>query len=96
MARVLERLELDRPEIVTTADLDAILADLGITTPTRVAAARLRAAGWLLATGQRGAWEFAPAELAGPYSRHDPVTPLKSFMAGHTNVACALTFQSAA
>lgn len=96
MAPVLERLELDRPEVVTTAGLAAILADVGVATPTRVVAARLRGSGWLLTTGQRGVWEFVPAESAGVFSRGDPVMPLKSFLAAHPDSGCALTFQAGA
>ncbi|MDR1449439.1 MAG: hypothetical protein LBI84_04440, partial [Propionibacteriaceae bacterium] len=94
MAPVLERLELERPEVVTTAVLSEILLEAGLATPARVVAARLRESGWFLATGQRGAWEFVPAEAAGPYSRHDPVMPLKAFLAAHPKVSVALTFQA--
>jgi predicted transcriptional regulator of viral defense system len=96
MAPVLERLELDRPDLVTTADLAAILDQVQVATPARIVAARLRKSGWLLATGQRGVWEFAPAEAAGPYSRHDPVMPLRSFLVAHPGQRVALTFQAGA
>ena len=93
---MLERLELERPSLVTTGGLAAMLDDIGIGTPTRVFAARLRAKGWLLPTGQRGVWEFAPADLAGPYSSGDPLLPLRSFLASRPNAVCGLTFQAAA
>jgi predicted transcriptional regulator of viral defense system len=96
MAPVLERLELERPETVTTAGLAAILDDAGVATSARVVASRLRENGWLLATGQRGVWEFVPAEAAGAYSRHDPVMPLKSYLAAHPADLVALTFQAGA
>jgi predicted transcriptional regulator of viral defense system len=96
MAPVLERMELDRPQLVTTAALATMLVDAGIKTPARVVAARLRGRGWLLPTGQRGVWEFAPAELAGPYSQGDPLVAVKSFLAGHREASCALAFQAAA
>jgi len=96
MAPVLEQLELNRADVVTTANLGRLLADAGVATPARVVAARLRATGWLLPTGQRGAWEFAPADRAGPYSAHDPVTPLKAFLAAHPSSQAGLTFQAAA
>jgi hypothetical protein len=96
MAPVLERLELDRPEVVTTASLAALLDEAHLATPTRVVASRLRESGWLLATSQRGVWEFVPAEVAGPYSRHDPVMPLKAFLVAHPSDSAALTFQAAA
>jgi hypothetical protein len=93
---VLERLELERPDLVTTSDLSVMLNDLGIGTAPRVFAARLRSKGWLLPTAQRGVWEFAPAEVAGPYSSGDPLLALRSFLACHSGSACGLTFQAAA
>jgi hypothetical protein len=77
-------------------DLARLLAEAGIGTAPRVFAARLRAKGWLLPSGQRGVWEFAPAAVAGPYSARDPLLPLKSFLARHENAGCALTFQASA
>jgi hypothetical protein len=41
-------------------------------------------------------WEFVPAEAAGPYSRHDPVMPLKSYLAAHPADRIALTLQAGA
>ena len=96
MAPVLERLELDRPAVVTSAGLASLLAEFGITTPVRVVAARLRTSGWLLATGQRGVWEYAPADRAGAFSAHDPVLPFQAFLAVDGGQGCALTFQAAA
>jgi len=96
MAPVLERLELDRPDVVTTAALGQLLDEYGVASPTRVVAARLRASGWLLPTEQRGVWEFAPAAQAGPYSSHDPLLPFRAFVSVHSGHSCALTFQVAA
>lgn len=72
---VLEELELERPQLVTTSQLASLCERSGIRTPAKVVASRLREKGWLLATPQRGVWEFAPAELAGPYSSADPLLP---------------------
>jgi hypothetical protein len=94
-AGVLERLELDRPAVVTIERLRDLLGELGVGTSPSVFAARLRAKGWLLPTGQRGVWEFAPAAAAGPYSSHDPLLGLKSFLALNPDAGCALTFQAA-
>jgi len=58
-------------------------------------AARLSELGWLLPSGQRGVWEFAPAAVAGPYSRGGHTRLLRSVLA-RTEVACGLTFQAAA
>ena len=95
MAKVLERLELERPQLVTIGGLSKIAAEEGIATPAPVLAARMRERGWLLPTGQRGVWEFAPAEVAGPFSSMDPLLPLKAFSAAHPGVAPALAMQAA-
>lgn len=70
---MLEELELERPQLVTASQLAELRARADVRTPLRVVASRLRDRGWLLATPQRGVWEFAPAELAGPYSSKDPL-----------------------
>lgn len=96
LAGVLERLELEQPVLVTTADLARLVGEEGVATPVRVVAARLRERGWLLPTSRRGVWEFVPAAVAGPYSRNDPVTPLRAFLAQNPQARCGLTFQAAA
>lgn len=95
LAPVLAELELADADLVTTAQLDEFLRAAGIRTETRIVAARLRKLGWLLPTGQRGVWEFAPAAVAGPYSRGGHTRLLRSVLA-RTDVACGLTFQAAA
>ena len=96
MAKVLERLELERPLLLTSKGLAAMLYEEGIATPAPLFAARMREKGWLLPTDLRGVWEFAPAESAGAYSSMDPLLPLKSFAAAHPNLQPALTGQAAA
>lgn len=96
LAPILEDLELAQPVLVTLEQLTDLVERHGLGTPTRMVAARLRERGWLLATGRRGVWEFAPAALAGAYSRSDPVTPLRAFLARQPAARCALTFQAAA
>ncbi|WP_250287556.1 type IV toxin-antitoxin system AbiEi family antitoxin, partial [Frankia sp. CiP1_Cm_nod2] len=95
LAPVLEQLELEEADLVTTARLDDLVRAAGIRTATRTVAARLRERGWLLPTGQRGVWEFAPAAVAGPYSRGGHTRLLRSVLA-RSEVACGLTFQAAA
>lgn len=95
LAPVLEQLELDAADLVTMARLDELVRSAGIETATRTVATRLRERGWLLPTGQRGVWEFAPAALAGPYSRGDATRLLRSILA-RRDVRCGLTFQAAA
>ncbi|CAN5350093.1 hypothetical protein BH09ACT8_BH09ACT8_31020 [soil metagenome] len=95
MASILEELELAGDEIVTMRRLDDLVRAAGLRTSARVVAARLRHQGWLLDTGQRGVWEFAPASVAGPYSRGGPTLGLRALLA-RRNVACGLTFHAAA
>jgi predicted transcriptional regulator of viral defense system len=96
MAGILERLELDRPSLVSSDDLSRILEDEKISTPVRVIASRLREKGWLLPTTQRGVWEFAPAEVAGTISKNEPTIGFQSYLTKHPKALCALTFQAAA
>ncbi|PRY27994.1 type IV toxin-antitoxin system AbiEi family antitoxin [Pseudosporangium ferrugineum] len=96
MGGVLEDLELEQPTLVTIEQLAQLVERHGLRTPTRIVAARLRERGWLLPTGQRGVWEFAPAATAGAYSRNDPLTPLRAFLAQRPTARCALAFQTAA
>ena len=72
LAAVVEELELDQPVVVTADDLSGIVARHGLGTPVKVIAARLRGAGWLLPTPQRGVWEFAPGAHAGAIGHGDP------------------------
>ena len=96
LAGVLQSLELERPTLVSTEDLKRILEAENVRTPPRTVAARLKEKGWLLPTGQRGVWEFAPAELAGAYSSCEPVIGLRAYLVKHPDVSCGLTFQAAA
>jgi predicted transcriptional regulator of viral defense system len=96
MGGILEELELEQPTLVTSEQLAHLVERYGLRTPTRIVAARLRERGWLLPTGQRGVWEFASAATAGAYSRNDPLTPLRAFLAVRPTACCALTFQAAA
>lgn len=96
LSEVLEELELERPQLVTTPQLASLCERSGVRTPAKVVASRLREKGWLLATPQRGVWEFAPAELAGAYSSADPLLPLKAHAAAHPGDTFALASQTAA
>lgn len=93
---VLEELELERPQLVTTSQLASLCERSGIRTPTKVVALRLREKGWLLTTPQRGVWEFAAAELAGPYTSADLLLPLKAHATAHPDDRFALSFQTVA
>lgn len=68
LAPALELLELERPVTITTREVTALVERAEVRTPAHVVIQRLAARGWLLKTGVRGVWEFAPAAHAGPYS----------------------------
>lgn len=95
LAPVVAELELEAADLVTMARLDGIVRACGVRTATRTVATRLRERGWLLPTGQRGVWEFAPGAVAGAVSRGGHTRLLRSVLA-RSEVACALTFQAAA
>jgi len=96
MAPILEKLELERPIIITSESLSEMLRDEGIKTPVSVFATRLKEKGWLLTTPKRGVWEFVPASSAGAYSANDPLLIIKSIMSKHSPLQFGLTFQAAA
>lgn len=96
MAGVLERLELERPRLVTSADLTSLLEEEGVATPVAVFASRMRDHGWLLPTGRRGVWEFVPAEVAGPYPSMDPLMAARAFAASRPRLEPTLTMHAAA
>jgi hypothetical protein len=95
MALVLEQLELDDVRFLTMDKLEELLRQAGVRTAARTVAHRLRERGWLLPTATPGVWEFAPAALAGPYSRSGPTRSLEAALA-RREVRCGLTFQAAA
>jgi len=96
MAGVLERMELERPIVVTSETLNQILHEEGVRTPARIVAARLREKGWLLPTAVRGAWEFVPASSAGAYYSNDPLLDIKSAISKYKTIKFGVSFQSAA
>lgn len=96
LAAVVEDLELEQPTVVTSPMIRAIAERRGLGTSPPVIAARLRQAGWLLPTGRRGVWEFAPGAHAGPIGHGDPTLPLRALLATHPELAPALSLTSAA
>lgn len=96
LAPLIEALELDRAELVTTADLEQLRREAGISTPARVMADRLRKRGWLLPTGRRGVYEFAPGANAGAVSAGRVGQTLQVLILARPDITAALTFQSAA
>lgn len=96
LSGLLEELELEQPTLVTLDQLAVLVQRHELRTPPRIVAARLRDEGWLLTTGRQGVYEFAPAAVAGAYSRNDPLTSLRAFLLRRPGVRCGLTLQSAA
>jgi hypothetical protein len=96
LASIVEDLELDQPTVVTSEMLGELVARHGLRTPPKVVAARLRERGWLLATGSRGVWEFAPGAHAGPYGHGDPTLPLQAALAAQPGLSAALSLNTAA
>lgn len=96
LAPIVEDLELDQPKVVTLRMLAELVARHDVGTDTKVVAARLRERGWLLKTGTRGVWEFAPGSHAGAYGNGDPVLPLQAVLAVHPQLPAALALNTAA
>lgn len=96
LAPVVEQLELDQPSTVTVDELRAMLESTGISTSASVVAQRLRERGWLLATGVRGVYEFAPAAHAGPVGRGDPFGLVHAVLASHPDSSIVVALGSAA
>ncbi len=91
LAQLVADLELRQPTLVTVEELAALAEDARLKTPPKVLAARLRAAGWLLPTAQRGVYEFAPGAHAGPYGHGDPFIDLRAaFVVGNRSAVLAL------
>ena len=96
LAAVVETLELDQVRLITAIELERLRCQLGVATPAKVLAARLREHGWLLKTPRRGVYEFAPGAHAGALSRGDATLSLQSALAARPDMAAGLTMQSAA
>lgn len=94
LARLVAELELRQPTLVTVEELADLAAEARLATSPKVLAGRLRAAGWLLATAQRGVYEFAPGAHAGPYGHGDPFIDLRAALVAGSGPA-VLALQSA-
>jgi predicted transcriptional regulator of viral defense system len=78
LADIIEELELERPELVSTSEIQELIEKFDVQVPSNRVIQRLSENGWLLKTDVRGVWEFSPAERAGPYSKESPFLPLKA------------------
>ena len=96
MSGILEDLELDNKSYVTLKELQAMAERHGVRTEPTMIASRLKQSGWLIPTAQRGVWEFAPAAVAGSFSRNDPLREIRAFRIAHPQISCYLCLQTAA
>lgn len=96
LAGVVEELELEQPRVVTLESIGAIARRLQLRSEPKLVAARLRQHGWLLPTGVRGVWEFAPGSHAGPYGHGDPFTLVQAVLRRHPALPVAVAQGSAA
>lgn len=90
LAPLVAELELRQPTLVTLGELAVLAEEAGLRTPAKVVAARLRATGWLLSTGHRGVYEFAPGSHAGPYGHGDPFIDLRAALLTEHHLVVAL------
>lgn len=95
LSPILTELELDAPQVVTLAELKALVTRAGIATQAKVVADRLRKLGWLLPTGTAGVWEFAPAAHAGPIGHGDQFLGLRAALAARPSLEAAVCLASA-
>src|ERR1019366_6703990 len=92
---ILTELELDAPQVVTLAELSALVTRTGVGTEPRVVADRLRKLGWLLPTETAGVWEFAPAAHAGPVGHGDQFLGLRAALASRPSLDAEVCLMSA-
>ncbi|MBR4395931.1 MAG: hypothetical protein IKT01_06035 [Eubacteriaceae bacterium] len=96
LSKILEALELDSVDYVTLDMLEKLAEEHNVGTEASMIAKRLKNAGWLLPTSNAGVWEFAPAAMAGPYSKNDPLRDIKTFKLANPETDCYLCLQTAA
>lgn len=95
LAPIVEVLELDAPRVITTVDLRTLIEDAGIRTDPYMVINRLAGHGWLLRTGVRGVWEFAPGAHAGPVGHGDPFLTLRAQLAATPQLDVRIALESA-
>ena len=96
MAGILEELELENDAVIDMQRLSYLAQKHNVKTEPAVIASRLRKAGWLLPTSQRGVWEFSPAAMAGAFSKNDPLLTVIAYMKANPDTECFLCMQTAA
>lgn len=96
MSGILEELELENKTYVTIDEIAVLAKKYGILSDPYLIVSRLKQSGWLLPTSQRGVWEFAPASMAGPYSKNEPLKDIKVYQKTNSDIECYVCLQTAA
>lgn len=96
LGAVVETLELEQPQVVTMADVRQLVDRHHLRTDPKLVALRLRRSGWLLDTGVRGVWEFAPGAHAGPIGHADPLGAVKAIAARFPDLPAQVALSTAA
>ena len=96
LAGVLEELELEQPGFVTMQDIERLGRAAGVTWSPALLARRLRERGWLLDTGVRGVWEFAPASRAGTFGAGDRLAVFRAVLSRDPESGYQVAEESAA
>lgn len=96
MSKILEELELENKTYVTTDEIAVLAEKYRLLSDPHLIVSRLKQSGWLLPTSQRGVWEFAPASMAGPYSKNEPLKDIKVFQKTNPEIECYACLQTAA
>jgi len=95
LASLLELLELEQPQVVTSGQMDTLSREAGIDWPTDLVIRRLRERGWLLPLITKGVWEFAPAARAGAFGSGDPLIELRAVLARDPDAPYLVAAESA-
>jgi hypothetical protein len=96
LAPLVELMELERPHVVTRAQLTDWARHVGVLWPADVVIRRLREHGWLLDLATKGVWELAPASRAGAYGAGDPLVELRAVLARDPEAPYVVAAESAA
>lgn len=95
VAPIVEALELEAASVVTTGHLHDLIEQEDLRTPPRVAIQRLAEHGWLISTGVRGVWEFAPGASAGPFGSGDAFIVVRAQLAATPHLDVRVGLESA-
>lgn len=95
LAVVVGALELDAPVVVTSGQIHDLVRRLHVDTPAHVVTQRLAEDGWLLPSGVRGVWEFAPGSHGGRVGHGDPFLVLRAQRAATPGLDARVALESA-